>query len=360
MNLIRSMQYRRAVLILTVPTLLVFAFTIHYFLTKPLSQPFASYVPKTSSRPEQSASSSTTFIKPYTRTLVISKSTHDDTLWVDNLVAQDPNLGSAVYTVDDNTTATLSVPDNKGHEAMVYLTYIIDHYDSLSDVSIFMRAQQNAWYNNDILNGDSANIVRHLRSQHVILSGYMNLRCHQEPGCPDYIHPGAETENHNNNDNNNKETPLEPAVLRDVWAKLYPGARLPDVLSQPCCGQFAVSAQRIRTVTQRRYIELRDWLLTTELDDDTAARLWEYTWQWLFTGHSEYCPSETTCYCDGYGICFGAEDYRRYYEYRREALRLEADMKGLKQAGGAAVADMAARIQYLHGRMDEIKERVVT
>lgn len=30
----------------------------------------------------------------------------------------------------------------------------------------------------------------------------------------------------------------------------------------------------------------------------------EYSWQYIFTGLFEWCPSQHQCYCDGYGICF--------------------------------------------------------
>jgi hypothetical protein len=75
----------------------------------------------------------------YTRTLVVAKSLEDDTSCVDRLVHGDPDpyLAGAVYTVDD-ADAPLTVPQNKGQEVMVYLSYIIDHYSGLPDVSIFM------------------------------------------------------------------------------------------------------------------------------------------------------------------------------------------------------------------------------
>ncbi|GAB1194025.1 hypothetical protein APSETT444_003262 [Aspergillus pseudonomiae] len=95
-----------------------------------------------------------------TRTLVIAKLQEEDTLWVDSLVHDDAHLTSAVYVVDNNTSAPFTVPLNKGHEVMVYLTYIIDHYYELSDVSIFMHAHQITWHNNDFLDSDSAKMVR--------------------------------------------------------------------------------------------------------------------------------------------------------------------------------------------------------
>ena len=52
-----------------------------------------------------------------------------------------PDQPTAIYVVDD-PYAPLHPPKNKGHEVMVYLTYIIDHYDELADVTMFMHAHQ--------------------------------------------------------------------------------------------------------------------------------------------------------------------------------------------------------------------------
>jgi hypothetical protein len=53
------------------------------------------------------------------------------------------------------------------------------------------------------------------------------------------------------------------------------------------------------------YEHLRDWLLATPLEDTDSGRIFEYTWQYLFTRNAELCPSTNSCYCDGYGVCFG-------------------------------------------------------
>ena len=45
---------------------------------------------------------------------------HEDTSWVHEYL---PDWPSSIYVVDD-PKAPLTVPKNKGHEAMVYLTYV--------------------------------------------------------------------------------------------------------------------------------------------------------------------------------------------------------------------------------------------
>ncbi|KKA23614.1 hypothetical protein T310_2360 [Rasamsonia emersonii CBS 393.64] len=298
----------------------------------------------------------------YTRTLVVAKLQDDDTSWVDRLVHEDPHLHGAVYTVD-NSSAELTVPMNKGHEAMAYLTYIIDHYSSLSDITLFMHAHQTTWHNNDFLDSDSALMVRRLRSEHVVRSGYMNLRCHQQPGCPDHIHPVV-GDGVNNVDDDLLNIP-EAAVIGSSWRQLFPDEPVPAVLSQPCCGQFAVSAERIRNIPLEHYVSYRDWLLGTELEDSLSGRVWEYLWQFLFTGQAEYCPEETFCYCEGYGVCFDEDEYEQYFELRDEARRLEKEIEGLTSTDAEdetpedTVTAMKIDLAVMYQRMDEIKAKEV-
>src|SRR5436305_14960257 len=101
----------------------------------------------------------------YTRTLVMGRLKDEDVSWVDREL---PGLNTSIYVVDDNDPhARFRVPKNKGHEAMVYLTYIIDHYDELPDTVLFFHPHKGTWHNN-ILNGlDTAVTIRRLNDAHV-------------------------------------------------------------------------------------------------------------------------------------------------------------------------------------------------
>lgn len=109
----------------------------------------------------------------YSRTLVIARTRDEDVNWTSTEIPLSKNsLTVAAYTVDDPETR-LAVPVNKGHESMTYLTYIIDHYDRLSDVTLFMHSHQFAWHNNDLLNADAANTIWRLNLEKVMREGYM-------------------------------------------------------------------------------------------------------------------------------------------------------------------------------------------
>lgn len=67
----------------------------------------------------------------------------------------------------------LIVYRNKGHEVMAYLSYIIDHYNNLSDVNIFLHSHRYAWHNNDLLGGDAVQMVKRLSAERVQREGFM-------------------------------------------------------------------------------------------------------------------------------------------------------------------------------------------
>lgn len=236
----------------------------------------------------------------YSKVLVVPRMTNEDTSWIADEL---PDWGTAIYVADD-PSAPLHPPKNKGHEVMIYLSYVIDFYDDLPDVAVFMHSHQNAWHNDELFDGDAAEILRRLSMARVMREGYMNTRCQMSPGCPDWMHPGAVKQN---------EQKQEEVMLARAWSELFPDEQVPSVLAQPCCAQFALSRDRIRTIPRSRFIFYRDWLLHTDLSDYIAGRIWEYLWQYVFTGNSVVCVPEHVCLCDGYGVCFGGSDEFQHY-----------------------------------------------
>lgn len=206
---------------------------------------------------------------------------------------------------------------------------MIDHYDDLPDTVVFMHAHRHAWHNNNLVMQDAFAMLKRLRHDRVARMGYMNVRCHHEPGCPDWIHmdrPGGDFDFHHK--------PEEIYWRKSIWEELHPGAPIPQSLSGVCCAQFALSRDRIRQVPIERLLHYRRWLLHTGMDDTYSGRIFEYIWHYIFTGHEVYCPAQNTCYCDGYGICFGGR--QKYAEYddkqkQRNTLFAELDVIQKKQ-----------------------------
>lgn len=251
----------------------------------------------------------------YTKTLVVPKTSDEDTDWILEYFGDSETIKHAIYTVND-VNATLHPPKNKGHEVMVYLSYIIDHYDNLSDVNIFMHSHRFAWHNNELLELDAVQMVSRLSAERVQREGYMNMRCDWDPGCPNWMHPGTIEEDQNKQ---------EETMLAKSWSELFPLDPIPYTLAQPCCAQFAISKNRIRSLPLARYVYYRDWLLRTSLSDYISGRVWEYVWQFVFTGQNIVCPEEHVCLCDGFGVCFGGPEEFQEWKTKNKAKRVAAD-----------------------------------
>ena len=270
----------------------------------------------------------------HTLTIVTGHLQNESVEWLHNLAASNPHFTLAIYPIDHtSSTANLSLPANKGHEAMVYLTYIIDHYDKLSshhssrnslsnenlssenapsDVVLFIHPHDIAWHNNVLLSTSMSHTISALNLEHVIRQGYFNTRCHLRPGSPSwllvnrpwYLRDG-------------RDRPEERFLTTEVFHAMHgddtplPGSRSGmgrGYIGQPCCAQFAVSTSRILQRPKEFYERYRAWLLDTELDDKTSGRLMEYSWQYLFTNLWEFYPSQSGCYCGGYGVCFEGQE----------------------------------------------------
>ena len=179
---------------------------------------------------------------------------------------------------DRNADSGFHVPQNKGREAMAYLTYIIDHYANLPSTIAFLHSHlegyPRAWHT-DAADYNNVNSLTNLRIDYVQEHGYANLRCIHVPGCsPGEIQPFREPyEEHRS---------AEHAV-KDAWIYMF-GDRveIPSVIATPCCSQFAVSRNQVNERPREDYMRFRRWLLETSLDDDTSGRVMEYLWHIYF------------------------------------------------------------------------------
>lgn len=299
--------------------------------------PHPKYLPGVAKGPDEA----------YTRTLIIARTTEEDVSWIHDELSSDPTLSFAIYTVNETSpSGPYSVPINKGHEVMPYLTYIVDHYDNLTDVNIFMHAHIITWHNNDLLDSNAARMISSLSSPRVIREGYMNMRCHLMPGCPGNLHP----QNPAQDDSLNYP---ETLIIGQAWSELFPGEPLPAILSQPCCAQFALSRDRIRALPRKQYIFFRDWLLNTELSDKLAGRVWEYVWQFVFAGVHEFCPMAHVCYCDGYGVCFGSRyEFDGYHKRLEDLGKMEEELRNLGETDASLESILELEAQIVAVRAD--------
>ncbi|MCJ1461371.1 hypothetical protein MMC28_011753 [Mycoblastus sanguinarius] len=280
----------------------------------------------------------------FTRVIVLPRMKDEDISWImDEL----PDVDVAVYIAND-PKARLHPPRNKGHEVMIYLTYIIDHYRNLPDIIIFMHAHRWTHHNNELLDYDASEMIRRLSNEYVTREGFVNMRCHWEPGCPEWLHPDDTTETMEKQ---------EESSLSGCWSELFPSDPIPAALGQACCSQFALSKERVLSIPLSRFIFYRDWILRTPLSDYISGRIWEYLWHFVFTGQSVVCPPEHACYCDGFGMCFGGStEYQDFKELRRMKQDFESEREELR--GREAPYNRKLNITLDSGRYLYLNDRI--
>uniref|UniRef100_A0A093V7Y2 Uncharacterized protein n=1 Tax=Talaromyces marneffei PM1 TaxID=1077442 RepID=A0A093V7Y2_TALMA len=266
--------------------------------------------------------------------LVVARVAADgDASWIDSLSKK---YHPCVYTVDapmDPASKYLQVPRNRGHEAMVYLTFIIDNYYHIPEAGVvFVHGSRWAWHN-DEPTYDNAALLKAL-DVHAALEpwGYHNLRCDWRVStCPPSAKPQGSMET-------SVQAMISPWDARAVSDSLLPGAfenifgkvqsadsklgKHQTVRSQ-CCAQFIVGRVNILQHTIQEYIALRQWLLdesndAAPRDDRISGRILSYLWHILFIKKQEVeengaisleklnsaaCPRAPDCYCRLYGLC---------------------------------------------------------
>lgn len=199
----------------------------------------------------------------------------------------------------DDPTWILHPPENKGHEAMAYLTFIIAHYHDLPSIIVFLhphrKSMPQSWHN-DAEDNDNVKSVRGLRLDYVRKHGYANMRCAEIPGCPDEIQPFR----------GDPERMFE-VPFADAYVYLFGGnhSTVPHTVAAACCAQFAVSKAQVLARPKSDYVRYRQWLLDTDLHDEISGRVMEYMWHIIFGKDPVWCPDAAKCQCEQFGRCGG-------------------------------------------------------
>lgn len=170
----------------------------------------------------------------------------------------------------EDPQAKFAVSKNKGKESNVYLQYIMDHYHNLPQYIVFMHSHRNAWHV-EMENQDNAVVVQRLQLKYLNQTGYVNLRCDWGPGCPDEVRPFRQS--------NGRTTEI---AFAGAWMRIFNNTAIPDVIAAPCCAQFAVTREQVLNRPLSDYQSYHQWLMETELDDETSGRVFEYLWHIIF------------------------------------------------------------------------------
>lgn len=277
--------------------------------------------------------------------LIISRVASDgDASWISKLGEK---YHLCIYDVDGSTNGNLNqlrVPANRGHEAMAYLTFLIDNYDHIpAEGAVFVHGSRFAWHN-DSPKYDNAELLAALNTTSALASsGYHNLRCDWSAStCPaDSVPQGSfETGLTAKLEPFNARVVSDaamPRALASIFGASDPSSSSPtllgrsDAVKAQCCAQFIVARANIHQHSRAEYAALRQWLLDENLDsaprdDRISGRILSYLWHILFLPQQSYaprpaaglhgtdtldldhlnflaCPSAQECYCRLYGRC---------------------------------------------------------
>lgn len=199
--------------------------------------------------------------------IVVASMAEEDTTWLAEYL---PEWKTNIYVVND-ARARLTVPMNKGRESMVYLTYMIDHYDDLPESVLFIHASRFAWHNDDP-DYDAVTSLLRFQLPYLRQAGYVNMRCAWQVGCPAEIRP------HEDDAKDDGVQVSAKSIYKKKFQELLPELPVPAVVAVSCCSQFGVTRETIRRRPKEDYIRYRQWLIDTKLEDALSGRMLEFSW----------------------------------------------------------------------------------
>lgn len=262
--------------------------------------------------------------------LVIASFTAQNVSWLSQVPSQ---WTVKRYMMDDpNPTApNLAVPQNQGREAMAYLTYIIDNYDTLPDYVIFTHGHMRSWHQLEPLPAK----IRALNLTALDDESYISLRCGSQMGCEkqpyiDTKHPNWSGE----------------GQMCNFFQKVLPYEKCPRYVSYKCCAQHAVTRKAIQWRTKEDWIRIREPLMH-DLKAAGVQTNWlggmyyEKFWHVLFGMPPEWCPSVEKCQQVHFSnaiICDGDTDLTPFEGDAWEDTRCVSAFDGMDKEESDAVA----------------------
>lgn len=228
-----------------------------------------------------------------TKSLIVASTTSSNLTWLP--AAHTSYWNPHVYVTNDRSAA-YTVPINKGNEAMVILTYIIDHYDSLPDVMFFHHDHEKAWHQLVSTPFELAN----LNPETVLREGYVSPRCLRN--CENIIELPGDVVPLDDLKGSSRDVQISTVLHEFMRDSRGRRVAVPGKIAAPCCAQFAVSREAVLRRDLETWTALRGWLIETELDSMSSGRVLEYTWHMWFGKEPMFCPTEQKCWCDVFGV----------------------------------------------------------
>ena len=177
-----------------------------------------------------------------------------DTSFVNKLKKYNTNI--MIYD-KETPTNPYNVPINRGNEASVYLKYIIDNYEKLTDYTFFIHDEEYSWHHHGSIEERFIEAVKSnklfFNINHVTFGSYANS--------------------------------IAEKVELMKWLNKYiepyiPFDKLPNkdwFIGNKGCAQFLVHKSRIKNLPLKFYQDIYDWILNFP-NGKLAGYFLEWTW----------------------------------------------------------------------------------
>lgn len=149
-------------------------------------------------------------------------------------------------------------PPNRGNEASIYLEYIIQNYDNLSDYTIFVHGHRSDWHHRENMDSKLDRLVFDRPYRNINELGLTRLADYPESleNMRKHVH-----------------------AFQPIFGKLDI-----DNIYFKCSAQFYVSRDSIRKHPLSTYVWLYNYIMETNITVSFLGTIFEYLWHIIFTG----------------------------------------------------------------------------
>jgi hypothetical protein len=180
------------------------------------------------------------------------------------------NVNVMIYD-KENPNNPYNIPVNKGNEASVYLKYIIDYYDNLSDYTFFIHDDEYAWHHTGSIIDKYNEAVKSNKKFYNI-----NDKCHY---------------NKRNSISKDKYT-LLLKWYNNYIEEYIPINKVPNyndfIYNYYGSAQFLVHKDLIKNLPKEFYIKIYEWIITTDMPNWLSGRFLEWTWHIFWDIYPNY------------------------------------------------------------------------
>lgn len=154
-----------------------------------------------------------------------------------------------------------NIPVNKGQEASVYLKYIVDNYDNLSEFTFFLHDDEYCWHHSGSI------IDKYNEAVEEIKKGKLYYNINDQNVLGSII--------------SNKWYTHILSWYSEFIEKYIPINRLPKkdwTVGHRGSAQFIVHKSLITKLPKKFYEDLYNWIITTDMPNEKTSRFMEWTW----------------------------------------------------------------------------------